>query len=105
MQLSELTFEHFEPHIGQVFLIRYDPDQTLETTLVKVARLGSEPPSDKPPKRRWAFSLVFQGPMSPVLSQRIYTVEHAALGTLEMFLVPLGPDSDQQGMHYEAIFA
>lgn len=34
--------------------------------------------------------------------QGIHRVEHEQLGSLEIFLVPLGPD--QQGMRYEAIF-
>ena|SRR5687767_6580130 len=104
MQLSELTFEHFEPYIGQIFLIHYEADQTLETTLVQVAKLGPEPAADQPPQRRRAFSLLFQAPMTAILRQSIYTVEHPALGSLDIFLVPLGPDREQQGIRYEAIF-
>jgi hypothetical protein len=29
-------------------------------------------------------------------------MEHAAIGTFELFLVPIGPD--REGMRYEAIF-
>ena len=48
------------------------------------------------------FSLVFRGPMSPLLPQRIYRLSHSKLGPLDIFLVPIGPD--QAGMQYEAVF-
>jgi hypothetical protein len=38
----------------------------------------------------------------PPVSQRIYRVEHVELGTIEIFLVPIGPD--EVGQRYEAIF-
>ncbi|MFN0148417.1 MAG: DUF6916 family protein [Dehalococcoidia bacterium] len=54
------------------------------------------------PDARAPFSLTFAGPAQPVLPQRIYTVAHDRLGTLDIFLVPLGPRGD--AMLYEAIF-
>lgn len=48
------------------------------------------------------FSLLFRGPLAPVLPQRIYHLKHDTLGSVEIFLVPLGPDGE--GMQYEAIF-
>jgi hypothetical protein len=45
---------------------------------------------------------VFRGGPSPPLPQRIYRVEHEALGALDILLVPLGPD--ELGQRYEAIF-
>jgi hypothetical protein len=104
MQLNELTVEHFESCVGQVFTIHYDPEQTLETTLAEVIKLGPEPPADKPSKRRRAFSVLFQGPMTPIMQQGIYTIDNSTLGSLDIFIVPLGPDSEQQGIQYEAIF-
>lgn len=48
------------------------------------------------------FSLMFRGPGQAVLPQATYTLEHAALGTLVIFLVPVG--RDPQGVQYQAIF-
>jgi hypothetical protein len=104
MQLSDLTAEHFDPCIGQAFVIHYEPDQMLDTKLIRVTRLGPEALADKPSTHRRAFSLTFQGPMTPILGQSIYAIDHASLGTLNIFIVPTGPDSNQQGMCYEAIF-
>jgi hypothetical protein len=52
---------------------------------------------------RLPFSIVFLGPLEPVLPQRIYRFEHEALGTFELFIVPIGPD--ESGMRYEAVFS
>jgi len=45
------------------------------------------------------------GSASSFLPQAIYTFEHDQLGTLQIFIVPIGPAADGQGMRYEAIFA
>ena len=37
------------------------------------------------------------------MPQLIYSLEHATLGTLEVFLVPVGPDA--VGMRYDAVFS
>jgi hypothetical protein len=52
---------------------------------------------------RSSFSLIFRGPYEPLLPQRIYPLQHSALGVLEIFLVPIGPD--KSGQRYEAIFS
>jgi len=52
--------------------------------------------------RMESFSLLFCGPIAPYLPQGIYRLQHEKLGTMEMFLVPLGPDG--RGMQYEAVF-
>jgi ribosomal protein S18 acetylase RimI-like enzyme len=48
------------------------------------------------------FSLVFRGPHDRVLSQGMCRMEHAALGAVVLFIVPIGPDS--RGMRYQAVF-
>ena len=49
-----------------------------------------------------AFSLEFVSPAGPVLPQAIYALDHSALGSLAIFLVPIGRTQD--GVIYEAIF-
>jgi hypothetical protein len=48
------------------------------------------------------FSLFFRGPVAPFFPQAIYRLNHATLGTVDLFLVPVGPDG--KGMQYEAVF-
>ncbi len=46
-----------------------------------------------------AFSLLFVSPAGPWLPQAIYPVKHPDLGTIEIFLVPVGPVSGGNGYH------
>jgi hypothetical protein len=49
------------------------------------------------------FSVVFRGAMPPLLPQGSYQLSQPDVGEFELFLVPIGPDSE--GMRYEAAFA
>lgn len=97
-----LSISDFTPLVGAAFTIRF-PDGTLELTLGAVEPHGTRAPRpDVPGLRTEPFSLVFLGPLSPVLPQRIWALEHSALGASEIFLVPLGPRDGR--MRYEAVF-
>jgi hypothetical protein len=97
-RLAALTCADFAACIRQRFRVAIG-DARLELELVGADPLGRE---DAAPGRRRPFSLIFRGPGNPVLPQRIYRLENAALGALEIFLVPIGPDAE--GPCYEAIF-
>jgi hypothetical protein len=51
---------------------------------------------------RAPFSVLFHGPLQPVLPQAIYRLENERLGAIELFIVPIGPE--QGSMRYEAVF-
>jgi hypothetical protein len=61
------------------------------------------PVASTTPAGRRPFSLIFRSAGSRYLPQRTYSIEHAALGRLDLFLVPIGPD--EGGIRYQAIFA
>ncbi|HEX9944577.1 MAG TPA: hypothetical protein VGG03_21410 [Thermoanaerobaculia bacterium] len=95
--LQDLTPASFEAHLGTPFRIHYGGESPLEVVLYEVKLHEAHPgPRSQP------FSVFFRGPYRPVLPQRIYSMEHGLMGTLEIFLVPIGPDA--QGMRYEAVF-
>jgi len=102
--LNELTAESFQPHLDETFTVRVDlidsAYPTMDLTLVSVSPLGRPPAADE--DRRHAFALLFQGPAEPVLAQRMFQVDNERLGSLDLFLVPVG--SDREGMQYEAVF-
>ena len=53
---------------------------------------------------RWeSFALRFVGTSDAPLAQGTYVLEDDELGSLELFLVPLGPDADG-GPRYECVF-
>ncbi|HYA37228.1 MAG TPA: hypothetical protein VEI74_03015 [Candidatus Methylomirabilis sp.] len=95
---QDLTHAQFAGCLNELFRIYADAG-SFDVELIQAEVLGSRHDG---PGRRVPFSLVFRGPLEPVLPQRIYRLEHGGLGTLEIFLVPLGPDKD--GMRYEAVF-
>ncbi|HEX9668254.1 MAG TPA: hypothetical protein VGC93_02110 [Thermoanaerobaculia bacterium] len=94
--LDTLTHESFAPHVGSPFEARL-PERTLRFELLEVV-----PSKDEAPGRRRPFSLVFRGPCELYVPQQIVPLEHAALGKLEIFLVPIGLDAE--GYRYEAVF-
>ena len=95
--LQDLTPASFEAHLGTPFRIHYGGESPLEAVLYEVKRHEPHPgPRNEP------FSAYLRGALRPILPQSIYRVEHETMGTLEIFLVPIGPDA--QGMRYEAVF-
>jgi hypothetical protein len=90
--------EAFEALVGSTFKTSID-GMPLALELREVERMT--PPGAAAP-RTDPFSLLFHGPRIPALDQGVVKLEHVALGSLEIFIVPLGPDA--RGQCYEAIF-
>ena len=95
--LQDLTVESFKPHLNETFHIA-TKDAPLALTLTEAETVGGAPAEGA----RQAFSLVFRGPEDPFLEQQVYAVEHASLGRIELFMVPIGKAED--GFDYEVIF-
>lgn len=99
MTLDKLIAADFEPHIGSTFAIHYADAEALEVALTSVAPVPHDPPAGQ----RRGFSLTFQSTLTDrYLPQHVYTITHAALGTLELFVVP--HQANQIGFTYEVIF-
>jgi len=96
--LESLTIESFRPHVGSPFRIVVTETLTLDATLAEAQELAQQ----RPGAARAPFKLLFHAPLRPILPQRIYRLEHDALGVLDLFIVPIGPAGDR--MQYEAIF-
>ena len=94
--LENLTAADFAPHLGARFRLHADESTTLQVELIEIEE-GEPARSD-----RASFSLVFRGPTEPILPQRIYRFDHDELGTLEIFIVPIG--ADEAGVRYEVVF-
>jgi len=98
-----LTYDLFAGRVGESFEVGSDVTAAVAMELTEAAE-GSDPAGVGPDgTARNQFSLVFRGPVAPVLPQAIYRLVHAELGELDLFLVPIGPDA--AGMRYEAAFA
>jgi hypothetical protein len=97
MGLDDLTVDHFAPLVGDAFELDAGGESPLALVLVEAA------PAGEPHAARAPFSLAFDGPSQPLLPQAIYPLKHAALGVLEIFIVPLARNAS--ATRYEAIFA
>ena len=94
LDLRAARAEAFEPHVGSAF---HCVDTAPPFVLAEVYRLGSQPNAP----RQEPFGIVFTGPEG--LQQGTYRVDHLVLGSLDLFLVPIGPGPDGVP-RYEAVF-
>jgi hypothetical protein len=112
--LGLLTADDFTPCLDTSFRLQVPAGGAvtpasaapMEVTLAEIRRLGAAL------RDGGAFALVFVARNIPNKNnpyqnnshwpQGIYPVSHPALGTLDMFLVPIGPFAD--GFGYEAVF-
>ena len=90
--LESLTVDDFAPLLHERFRVEPGEEPPFDVELVEVSEITREPGGRAP------FSVVFEGGPSQPLPQRIYRVEHAGLGALDIFLVPIAAD------RYEAVF-
>jgi hypothetical protein len=94
--LATLSIDDFQPHLDAVFEMQ-SPAGVVPLKLAKADPAGASG------RAGGAFSLLFIAPKGPWLPQAIYPVKHPDLGTMEIFLVPVGPAAG--GNSYHAVFA
>ena len=88
-----MTRDDFARHVNTSF--RLSDAGESELTLVDVSALRASP-------RQETFSLLFRSAGERPLPQGTWKLDHAALGQLDIFLVPVG--QDEHGRYYEAVF-
>ena len=95
----QLVFEDFTGRVGEVFVVGEAAFPAVPLTLIEAEPLPARmaPKGVRPP-----FSLVFLGKDPRVLPQRLYRLEHAEMGEVTIFLVPVGKDAE--GVSYQAVF-
>ena len=86
LELENVDRATFSPCVGQTFEAVLT-DGRLPLTLAEARPLGAA----RPGATREPFALIFHGPPALRLPQRIYRLEHATLGAMEIFLVPIAP--------------
>lgn len=101
LMLNEVTHAAFAEFVGDPFRFELAAGHFVEATLSE-ATLLTNAQAARTDGRRAPFSLIFRVPASQTLAQRIYTLEHAKLGRLEIFLVPVGREAGN--LVLEAIF-
>ncbi len=99
--LENFTREQWQELVTQSFTVQLGADTNQDWQLNEVRIWGD---ADAERHARAPFTLCFRGPQQPFAGQGTYQLRHAEYGTMEMFLVPTGPDG-KDGMCYEAVFA
>lgn len=92
---EQLNIEDFSKHLNTKFKIYRTDEEAFEAELVGVYELRHD-------HILHTFAVEFQLPLEFGVEQRIFKIEHAELGTMELFLVPVWKKSE--GYRYEAIF-
>ena len=93
VSLTSLRRDDLAAHDHSEWSIREHPGVSLR--LIDVSPLARSGPWE-------SFSLTFSGPSGVQLGQGTLGLQHDHLGTLELFIVPLEPDSE--GSRYECVF-
>lgn len=94
------TQQLFAPHLNSLFRIHANSG----VSQLKLIQVSDQKAAGKKPGRiagKECFSLLFVG-YGQTITQDSYRVEHDALGTFELFVVPVGRHDGAQ--HYEAVF-
>ncbi len=99
--LFRMTRETFAPYVNTTFTL--DPGHTfpITITLIAVKDLRSELELKQNLPGRECFSLTFRAPEEDLPRQGTYRMRHDALGTFDLFVVPM---TDSEGQRFfEAI--
>jgi hypothetical protein len=91
------TKQHFRPYIGDTFSFPVQGHEALSFELVEVNSLNQQKESLREP-----FNLIFKGPSKPQVPQGTYRLDHDTLGSLVLFMVPVG--ATDGGLLYESLF-
>jgi len=102
LMLDKVTVSVFAEALGSAFRVRAEFNRIVDLELVEAKALATRSGAPIAVPRQEPFSILLRGPLEPILPQRIYALEHASLGPLELFLVPVGRDA--KGICYEAVF-
>jgi hypothetical protein len=93
-----LICENFERHISTIFTLTDEEGKTADLVLTEVTLLSAS--SDT--AQRAQFSLLFVSNDPAIRPQAIYSLSHADMGDMAIFLVPVA--RSETGVSYEACF-
>jgi hypothetical protein len=100
--LDDLTFSRWSDAVHTPFLVRVPPAAEARLQLLHATPGPGSSTRDASSLCYECFSLLFQGPETPLLPQGIHLFEHEQLGCFELFIVPVGRSGG--GFQYQAVF-
>lgn len=94
--MTELpTRDDFHQQLNTKFNVFFDGENPTEIELTEVSEMRRKPQYE-------AFALAFQVPKTVPPHQGLFRVEHEALGTMDLFMVPF--EENENGYGFEALF-
>jgi hypothetical protein len=105
LSVDDLRLATFAGQLQTTFHVADAPEAGTELKLIEASLTEASPRqmANAPDAHHEKFSLIFSGPKSPSLAQKIYRFEHPQIGGFAMFIVPiLTRKPDQQ--RYQAVF-
>lgn len=93
---EDLKKSSFESHLNGTFGVHTETGEVVEVELVEVCDHNRE--------NIESFSLLFKGSKEKFFDQKLYKVNHAEMGELDLFLVPVVHEK-QDAFYYEAVFS
>jgi hypothetical protein len=100
LAMSFPTLHDFLPHVGETFRAVVDDEWEIHLRLSQAAPWPGVAATEG---ARVPYTLLFHAPAEANVGQRVVRLEHEGLAPVDLFIVPLGPDSS--GMRYEAVIA
>ena len=92
---EHLTRDDFAKQLNTAFQVYFTPEKVSEAELIEVTEAQQRIRQD-------SFSLLFLLPPEVPIEQGNYTIEHPALATFDLFLVPISKSNE--GVKFEAVF-
>ena len=95
---TDMTEQEFSRHLNSTYQLNLE-DHNMELKLVEVKAYA---PGKNEQAGMERFSIYFDGPPDRPLPQGLYHLEHADMGGLDLFLVPVA--GNEKKFCYEAVF-
>jgi hypothetical protein len=92
---SQLTHEALANNLNSKFTVCLENDQSFDLELVELSERKLSSVQER-------FSFILLGPNDKFLGQGMRHLQHAVLGELDLFLVPVG--QNERGTNYEVVF-
>lgn len=92
---KEITRDEYAACLNTDFMVEVSPELKVSMKLTEVTELSER-------FHQQSFSLIFTAPDNTLAGQGQFSVEHETLGTIELFMVPIGKDS--KGMLFQSLF-
>lgn len=103
MPIPKLNFQMFASQLNTTFQVTLTDGSTVPLKLVQARKGAAQKDAGGRSIGYERFSLLFAGPLQPVLEQQIHAFSQPRIGQFDIFIVPV-ISRDASATYYECIF-